>query len=116
MVERLLAANPDARTEWISHKAEDVLGTAGPIGPGHGLQRQRAGSQDQVEPSVRDLPRNRVLGRCVILRVKSLDRDGFALLSPPSARPSNIPCTPSSNTGCDACWRMAMRGIAWRLS
>src|SRR5262249_13568262 len=79
MVQRLLTANADARAERIKDEAEDVFRTAGPIGTGHSLERKRAGGQDQVESPVRDLSRNRVLGRRVVFRIEPLDRDGFAI-------------------------------------
>ena len=79
MVQRVLTADADPRAERIEDEPEDMVGLAGPIRTGHGLQRQRAGRQNQIESPVRDFSGDGVLGRRIVLRVESLDRDGFAL-------------------------------------
>ena len=67
------------RAERIENETEDVCGRPGPIRARHGLERQRAGGQDQVESAIRDFPGNRVFGRRIVFRIEALNHDGFAV-------------------------------------
>src|SRR5206468_4406131 len=73
MIFRILSPQPDARTEWIGNRTENVNRLTVFICIGDSLRRERTDRDDHVELAAGHFFRNGAIGRYVIFSVEACD-------------------------------------------